>query len=129
MANSAIYKSFVSALERWPQDLLRPEVSFRNVMRKRLDKRFAISSGAPNGGSSVTASTPVNEIVEKEQVKALESLLQDRYKAKYPLSDNFMRPASNPTHYTNLIAELDAAPTRSWLGAQLNKWKGFLRFS
>ena len=40
-----------------------------------------------------------------------------------------MKPASNPTHYEDLVKELEEAPQRSWLGAKLNSWKGFLRLS
>jgi cytochrome b pre-mRNA-processing protein 6 len=39
-----------------------------------------------------------------------------------------MTPASNPTHYTDLIKELEAAPDRGLIARTLNKWKGFLRF-
>ena len=40
-----------------------------------------------------------------------------------------MKPASNPTYYTDLIKELQEAPKRSWFQSMINKWKGFLRFS
>ena len=47
--------------------------------------------------------------------------------AQYPLSGSLLRPTSNPTHYTDLIEELEKAPTRSWWEATLNKWRGFIR--
>ena len=39
-----------------------------------------------------------------------------------------MTPASNPTHYTDLVRELDEAPDRTWFGSMTHRWKGFLRF-
>lgn len=49
--------------------------------------------------------------------------------AKYPLSERMLHPLSNPSHYKDLVKELEEAPTRSWLASKLNKWKGFLRLS
>lgn len=40
-----------------------------------------------------------------------------------------MRPASNPGYYEALVKELNEAPTRSWFGSMVKRWKGFLRFS
>lgn len=47
---------------------------------------------------------------------------------QYQLSGSLTKPASNPNHYTNLIEEIEKAPTRSWLEATINRWKGFIRF-
>jgi len=70
----------------------------------------------------------VDEKAEMEQVNALYSLLGNRYTQKYPISGSLMKPARNPTHYTDLIKELEEAPDRSWWGRMTNRWKGFLRF-
>lgn len=40
-----------------------------------------------------------------------------------------MRPASQPDYYEALVRELEEAPSRSWWGATVKRWKGFLRFS
>ncbi|KAI9796336.1 MAG: hypothetical protein M1825_000637 [Sarcosagium campestre] len=98
-------------------------------MRKRLDQRFGQDTNKADKSTPAPALDPIDDKVEMEQVSAIYSLLQDRYREKYPLSKRFMWPASNPEHYANLISEIDAAPGRSWLGAWLHKWKGFLRFS
>lgn len=65
------------ALERWPKDLLRPEASFQDAMRRRLDRRIKPVKDSPGR-------TPleINEKAELEQVNALYSLLEDRYKQK-----------------------------------------------
>jgi hypothetical protein len=47
---------------------------------------------------------------------------------QYPITGSLMKPASNPTHYEDLMRELVEAPERSWWGRMTNRWKGFLRF-
>ncbi|KZF24553.1 hypothetical protein L228DRAFT_245517 [Xylona heveae TC161] len=132
MSNPIAYRHYLRILRRWPKDLLRPEVTFQNAMRKRLEQRFGPSAVAANpqdkaAEKSITPSQ-LNETAELAQVNALYSLLENRYSKKYPTSPSLMRPASNPGYYEDLIAELEAAPKRSWLASYLNKWKGFLRF-
>jgi len=70
-----------------------------------------------------------DEKAELEQVNALYSLLENRYSRKFALTGSLMRPASSPTHYTDLVRELDEAPQRGWWERTKNQWKGFLRFS
>jgi len=64
------YKHYIRALTRWPVDLLRPNTQFKDVFRKTIDNKF------------VPGAAPVNESLELEQVNALYSLLEDRYKKK-----------------------------------------------
>ncbi|MCJ1337100.1 hypothetical protein MMC09_002379 [Bachmanniomyces sp. S44760] len=137
-------KHYKRILAQWPVDLLRPDVSFKTVIQRR------ISNEERHGQSSLATPADKHEI---EQANALYSLLEDRYLKKvhtyldpcfgiqdeawsshlieiqYPLSQNLMRPASNPAYYDNLLAELQNAPQRSWIGNMINKWSGFLRFS
>lgn len=40
-----------------------------------------------------------------------------------------MKPRSNPTHYTDLIKELEEAPNRSWFGRMTKRLGGLIRFS
>lgn len=68
-------------MERWPKDLLRPEASFQDAMRRRLDRRIRPLKDEVDGKSTRTA-LEVNEKTELEQVNALYSLLEDRYKQK-----------------------------------------------
>lgn len=39
-----------------------------------------------------------------------------------------MKPASNPTHYTDLARELDEAPDRTWMGNFMKRMKNMVRF-
>ncbi|KAI9844924.1 MAG: hypothetical protein M1837_005210 [Sclerophora amabilis] len=138
MANSVVTKQFLRALNYWPKDLLRPHISFQDTMRQRIEKRSLPSaqqvkseSSSKVGGTAASATDTVSpsDKAELEQAFALYSMLENRYSQKYPLSEAFMRPASNPSHYYDLMADMEAAPQRSWLATRLNKWKGFLRFT
>ncbi|KAH8819636.1 hypothetical protein F5884DRAFT_761274 [Xylogone sp. PMI_703] len=113
MSKSVAYKHYDRILAKWPKDLLRPEVQFQNAMRRRLDRQ--LQSG-------------INEKTELENVNTLYSLLGNRYRQIYPIRGSLLKPASNPTHYTDLLKELEEAPNRSWFGRMTNKWRGFLRF-
>ncbi|KAL3426224.1 hypothetical protein PVAG01_03015 [Phlyctema vagabunda] len=119
MSKSIAYKHYLRALSRWPADPLRPECQFQEAMRRRIDRRLLPGS---------TGVSVVDEKVELAQANVLYSLLENRYSKQYPVSDSLMKPKSNPTHYTDLIKELEAVPDRSWWGNMVNKWKGFLRF-
>ncbi|KAI9813530.1 MAG: hypothetical protein M1832_006261 [Thelocarpon impressellum] len=131
MAASVAYKHYLRALNHWPKDLLRPEVSFTDALRRRADARFLqkTQDSPSTAPAAVSTTKKRSEEAELAQVNVLYSFLEDRYSKKYAVSESFVRPASNPNHYSDLLAELDAAPKRSWLETRLNKWKGFLRFS
>ncbi len=47
---------------------------------------------------------------------------------QYPITNDLLKPAFNPTYYTDLIRELEEAPRRTWWERVTNRWKGFLRF-
>lgn len=140
MAKSIVYKHYQRVLTQWPVDLLRPEVSFQEVMRGRIDKRLLPSSShtpqqpqdkvrANDALATPVPSQPFDEKGELEQVNVLYSLLENRYSKKYPLSDRILKPASNPTYYDALLKEFREAPQRSWFQRAINRWNGFLRFS
>lgn len=83
------YKHYLRALNRWPVDLLRPEVSFQKAMRRRIDKRFLPSQTRPQdnvvaNGAQATVPSPVklDEKAELEQVNVLYSFLENRYSNK-----------------------------------------------
>ncbi|KAI9778374.1 MAG: hypothetical protein M1816_004132 [Peltula sp. TS41687] len=88
MANTLAHKHYLRALSQWPKDLLRPEASFQAAMRRRLDRRIKPSQqqqqlqqdGKKSTGRAVLLD--LNEKTELEQVNALYSLLEDRYKQK-----------------------------------------------
>ncbi|TLS23087.1 uncharacterized protein PpBr36_06615 [Pyricularia pennisetigena] len=93
MSRSVAAKHFSAALGRWPKDPLRPERQLQDVLSKRLE---------------------TGEGVDLRQANALYSLLDNRYKHRYRITEDFMlKPKSKPTYYDDLIKDLDAAPTRT----------------
>ncbi|KAB8293014.1 hypothetical protein EYC80_007376 [Monilinia laxa] len=114
MSKSPAYRHYIRALSRWPKDALRPSAQFQDAIQRRLER--------------VAATGKLDEKRELAQVNALYSLVENRYRGKYPLTSKIMKPASNPTYYEDLVKELEEAPNRSWFQQQVNKWKGALRF-
>ncbi|KAL8768584.1 MAG: hypothetical protein Q9203_006044 [Teloschistes exilis] len=151
-AKSVIFRHYERALAQWPVDALRPQISFQNVMRGRIEKQLGPASDKktsydPSKESKDTLVTPLkpyDEKAEMEQVNALYSLLENRYAKqvrrnllnvtmlaeffKYPLSERTMKPLSKPTYYEDFIKELEEAPKRSWLERYIHSWKGFIRW-
>ncbi|KAL9016981.1 MAG: hypothetical protein Q9185_005676 [Variospora sp. 1 TL-2023] len=132
-----VYRHYQRALAQWPVDVLRPQVSFQDVMRRRIEKQFGPSNNEktaydPSKESKETLVTPLkptSETAELEQVNVLYSFLEDRYSKKYPLSKRMMKPLSDPDHYEKVIKELEEAPNRTWFRSVINKWKGMIRWS
>jgi cytochrome b pre-mRNA-processing protein 6 len=61
-------------------------------------------------------------------VNALYSLLDDRYKKKYPIPRDALHPSANPSYYEDLVRELEEAPKRNWWQRTVNRWRGFIRW-
>ncbi|KAL8999648.1 MAG: hypothetical protein Q9169_001608 [Polycauliona sp. 2 TL-2023] len=134
-SKSVAYRHFQRVLAQWPVDVLRPQVSFQDVMRRRIDKQLGPSTpdqttydpAKESKDTLVTPLKPYDEQAQLNQVNALYSLMENRYAKKYPLSDRLLKPLSNPEYYDNLLKELDEAPKRSFFQRLLNSWKGFVR--
>ncbi|KAL5598309.1 hypothetical protein BROUX41_003632 [Berkeleyomyces rouxiae] len=115
--SSRALRHYSRALGLWPKDVLRPECQFQDVMKRSIDKRFeaAVSSGV------------IDEATEMKQVNALYSLLEDRYRVRYPLVGRILEPRSQPTYYADLLREIDEVPTRSWFTRFVTRWAGAFR--
>jgi len=126
------------ASERWPYDALRPDCQFQEALAKRL----AAGNIAPPGVSF--SNQAAKQAAELKQANAIDALLGDRFKFKvsghtpkrkqevdigtqYPISKRTLEPKTNPAYFKDLIAELEAAPTRSWLVRIKNKLTGMIR--
>ncbi|KAI9654892.1 MAG: hypothetical protein M1831_005261 [Alyxoria varia] len=126
--SKTLQQHWLRIIRRWPADNLRA-ITFQSFMQRRLADRFLKLSDAPQNNvqaNEAQASLPSkpDEKVESEQVNALYSLLENRYSRLYPTSEEMMQPASKPSYYADLKAEMEEAPTRSWLR---NKWLGLRR--
>ncbi|PUU83313.1 hypothetical protein B9Z19DRAFT_1189749 [Tuber borchii] len=133
---SALRKQYMTLLSHWPVDPLRPALSFPDFLRRRIEQEF----GAPHPPNSsplsavsttttkeVEAQSKFDEVYEKRQLNALSSLLEDRYKKMYPVTDHILMPKGQPDYYKKLLEELEVAPKRSWFERQLNSWRGWIR--
>ncbi|KAI1848392.1 hypothetical protein JX265_008826 [Neoarthrinium moseri] len=104
----------LKALNRWPKDSLRPAAQLQDVLKKRFE-----------GGSGPSLS----EEQKLKQANALYSLLDNRFRKRYAITGevSILKPRSNPTYYTDLLTELQDAPTRSWLQRFILRVKGVVR--
>lgn len=97
-------------------------------MQKRIQgATSAVTSVEANEAPAKSATFEPRK--EMRQLNALYSLLEDRFTKQYPVPGNLRHPASNPSHYDDLIRELEEAPGRSWFGSMAKRIKGSLRFT
>ncbi|CEN59587.1 hypothetical protein ASPCAL02032 [Aspergillus calidoustus] len=121
MARPAAQARITHLLKHWPADPIRPaSVSVHTYLQSHL------TPPAQQSKDSTTPTTTNN--ISESSLKALSSLLEDRYARRYPLSPKLRRPASNPDHYDNLIREFEEAPSRDWLGRLWKRLSGQFRF-
>ncbi|KAI0121719.1 hypothetical protein BJ170DRAFT_687957 [Xylariales sp. AK1849] len=99
------------ALNRWPKDTIRPTVQFQEVLKKRFESKASVLS----------------EEEKLRQANALYSLLDNRYKKRYPITGSLLEPKSNPTYFVDLVREMEEAPNRSFLDRILLRVKGIIR--
>lgn len=74
-------------LAQWPLDILRPQLSFQNVMRRRIDKQLGPSTpdkttydpAKESKDTLVTPLKPHDEQAQLQQVNVLYSFMEDRY--------------------------------------------------
>jgi cytochrome b pre-mRNA-processing protein 6 len=104
-------------------------------MQRRIDKTEKATTSAPitspadANASPSAAARPFNETKEMQQVSVLSSLLDNRISKAYPMPQSLRYPANRPTHYDDVVREMEEAPSRSWFGSLTKKIKGSLRFS
>ena len=104
-------------------------------MQKRIDRANKPSTPAPitspadANAAPTTNSQPFDEQRELQQANVLYSLLENRYSKAFPMPQSLRHPASSPTHYDDVVLEMEEAPSRSWFGALTKRIKGRFRFS
>ncbi|EFQ27225.1 uncharacterized protein GLRG_01720 [Colletotrichum graminicola M1.001] len=114
-STSQAYRHFRTALALWPKDNLRPETQFNEIIQRGIERRY-------------TAPNVVDEANELKQANALFALADDRFKKRFPLNGQLLKPASQPTYFQDLLRELEEAPTRGWLKNMSKKLSGMFRF-
>lgn len=103
-------------IAKWPTDKLRPNTQLQDLIRKNVDSKY---------GANATVAP--NEAAELQQANALTALLDDTFKNKYPLRET-LKPASQPTYFTDLLEELDRAPEKTFSTRLWERIAGFIRF-
>jgi cytochrome b pre-mRNA-processing protein 6 len=48
---------------------------------------------------------------------------------QYKITGSLLEPRSNPTHYTDLVKELEEAPNRTFFGRIAKRLGGMIRFN
>lgn len=92
----------------------------------------AASPSSTSTSASTVASRPRKTYTDDDhvaQLNALYSLLENRYAERYPASEDMLRPAFRPSHYEDLMHELEEAPKRTWFGRQWLRWSKLVRFN
>lgn len=120
-------KHWARIIKQWPIDRVRPEhVHFQKIMQTRAQKLSSPVTAAVDVNSKDGS---VSELNETRQFNSLYALLENRFDKAYPLPEQVRHPKSNPTHYDDLLKELDEAPTRSWVTSLMNRIKGSIRLT
>lgn len=102
-------------------------------MRRRLEKyenpQKAAESAKVKGNEANLRSIDLtwDEGKETKQVNALYALLENRFAKDTPFPDRLRFPASQPTHYDDIIAESERAPSRGIFTKMADKLKGMIR--
>ncbi|KAK3401398.1 hypothetical protein B0T20DRAFT_450498 [Sordaria brevicollis] len=119
-------RQYQRALSEWPRDALRPECQLQDVLTKRLTKNNG--SLLPNTSAFNKLTKEAKEQAEIKQANALLSLLENRYKSKYRITGELLKPKSNPKYYSDLVKELEEAPNRTFFGRMAKRLGGIIRF-
>lgn len=95
----SLYRSYLRIVREWPEDKVRPNRGMKQILEKRVEETFRTTN-------------PTKELdleVARKELAALESLLDNTFKEKYPISDNILTPAGNPNYYSKLVSSLEAS--------------------
>ncbi|CAO3682310.1 hypothetical protein CU097_006467 [Rhizopus azygosporus] len=91
----SLYRSYLRIVREWPEDKVRPNRGMKQVLAKKVEEQFRSSSNIDYDKSV-------------QEMKALDYLLDNRFKEKYPISDKILMPAGNPNYYKKLLSSLEA---------------------
>ncbi|KAJ4164011.1 hypothetical protein LMH87_005703 [Akanthomyces muscarius] len=99
---------------KWPKQDLRPDYQLQDVLGKTVDARFQ-------------SYKPAMERQEILKARALQFLVQDKFKDRYKLQGPMLHPKSQPTYFDDLVREIEEAPNRSWFGRLGKRLSGMIR--
>ncbi|KAG0165347.1 hypothetical protein DFQ28_008921 [Apophysomyces sp. BC1034] len=93
-----LYRAYLRLVRDWPADKVRPNRDMKQILTQRVEETFR--------RPLENEAEPFNLDQAQKQLDALERLLKNEFKSKYPLSDKILQPASNPNYYSGLVASL-----------------------
>ncbi|CAO3641132.1 unnamed protein product [Mucor fragilis] len=93
----SLYRSYLRIVREWPSDKIRPNRGMKQILAQRVEETFR----APN-----TETIDIEKA--RKELDALECLLDNTFKEKYPISDKILTPAGNPNYYSKLVSSLEA---------------------
>ncbi|KAK6445984.1 hypothetical protein FP744_10002233 [Trichoderma asperellum] len=99
---------------KWPKQDLRPDYQFQDVLGKVVDERFKTYK-------------PSIEPEELLKARALQFLVQNKFRDRYKLKGPMLEPKSQPTYFEDLVREIEEAPKRTWLERLGKRLSGMIR--
>ncbi|KAI7880928.1 hypothetical protein K492DRAFT_207204 [Lichtheimia hyalospora FSU 10163] len=94
----ALYRNYLRLVRDWPADKVRPRRDMKQMLAQRVEETFRRPLENEH--------EPFDIKDAQQQLVALEKLLNNDFKNKYPLSDTLLSPASNPNYYSRLLNSL-----------------------
>ncbi|GAO17998.1 hypothetical protein UVI_02060200 [Ustilaginoidea virens] len=67
------------------------------------------------------------EAKETLKARALQFLVQNKYKDRFKLKGPMLEPKSQPTYFKDLVREIEEAPKRTWLERLGKRLSGMIR--
>ncbi|KAL6887470.1 hypothetical protein HDV57DRAFT_361309 [Trichoderma longibrachiatum] len=114
MSRSLARRIYSDVFAKWPKQDLRPDYQFQDVLGKVVDERFG-------------AYKPAMETEELLKARALQFLVQNKFRDRYKLKGPMLQPKSQPTYFEDLVREIEEAPKRTWLERLGKRLSGMIR--
>lgn len=114
MSRSLARRIYSDVFAKWPKQDLRPDYQFQDVLAKVVDERFKTYN-------------PATESEELLKARALQFLVQNKFRDRYKLKGPMLEPKSQPTYFEDLVREIEEAPKRTWLERLGKRLSGMIR--
>lgn len=85
------------------------------MLRRAADERCAARAAAAAADDELL------------KARALQFLVQDRFRDRFRLQGPMLEPRSQPTYFADLVREIDEAPRRTWLERLGKRLSGMIR--
>ncbi|EMR08437.1 hypothetical protein PNEG_03269 [Pneumocystis murina B123] len=113
------YREILKLIKKIPDDILRPHANLKIILRQRTYNYFK-QNGKEKSIESNDSAQNINE--SHDQYLALQYLVSNKYKLKFPLSKKMLHPPRDPNYYQRIIESIKPKPSLSSIFA---KWFGF----